>query len=106
MATIKFTLSTKGGKDNSRPELLVSFTDGTATDRVRIQSKTGLPAFRDFWSDTQQKHPITKSTKINPLDRPEVIEINEKLAKHLFMIKETCPRNNVLYNYMLWREHE
>ncbi len=80
MATIKFTLSTKGGKDNDRPELLVSFTDGTAADRVRIQSKTGLLGFRNHWSDTQQKHPVTKSTKINPLIRPEVIEINEKLA--------------------------
>ena len=80
MATIKFTLSAKGGKDNDRPELLVSFTDGTAGNRVRIQSKTGLLAFRDFWSDTQQKHPITKSTKINPFDRPEVIEVNERLA--------------------------
>jgi len=80
MATIKFTLSAKGGKDNDRPELLVSFTDGTAGNRVRIQSKTGLPAFRDYWSDTKQTHPITKSTKINPLFRPEVIEVNEKLA--------------------------
>ncbi len=80
MATIKFTLSAKGGKDNDRPELLVSFTDGTAGNRVRIQSKTGLLAFRDYWSDTQQKHPITKSTKINPLFRPEVIEVNERLA--------------------------
>ena len=80
MATIKFTLSAKGGKDNDRPELLVSFTDGTAGNRVRIQSKTGLLAFRDYWSDTKQTHPITKSTKINPLFRPEVIEVNERLA--------------------------
>lgn len=80
MATIKFIFSTKGGKDNDRPELLVSFTDGTAGNRVRIQSKTGLLAFRDHWSDTRQTHPITKSTKINPLDRPEVIEVNERLA--------------------------
>lgn len=80
MATIKFTLSAKGGKDNDRPELLVSFTDGTAGNRVRIQSKTGLFAFRDYWSDTQQKHPITKSTKIHPLYRPEAVDVNEKLA--------------------------
>lgn len=80
MATIKFTLSAKGGKDNDRPELLVSFTDGTAGNRVRIQSKTGLFAFRDHWSDTQQKHPITKSTKIHPLYRPEAVDVNEKLA--------------------------
>lgn len=87
MATIKFTLSTKGGKDNDRPELLVSFTDGTAADRVRIQSKTGLLGLRDYWPKVNGEvvpslgHiKITKATKINPLIRLEVIEINEKLA--------------------------
>ncbi len=80
MATIKFTLSVKGGKDNDRPEILVSFSDGTAGNRVRIQSKTGLLGFREYWSDTKQTHPITKFTKINPLFRPEVIELNGKLA--------------------------
>lgn len=31
---------------------------------------------------------------------------NDTLTKHLYTIKETCPRNNVLYNFMLWRSHE
>lgn len=31
-------------------------------------------------------------------------KFNKNLAKHLCAIKETCPRNNVLYNFMLWRE--
>ena len=31
---------------------------------------------------------------------------NANLRKHLAIIKETKPRNNVLYNYMLWKEHE
>lgn len=31
-------------------------------------------------------------------------KFNDALDKHLQMIKETHPRNNVLYNYMLWKE--
>lgn len=33
-----------------------------------------------------------------------VFKPNKELAKHLHIIKETQPRNNVLYNFMLWRE--
>ena len=32
-------------------------------------------------------------------------KFNDKLQKHIDMIRETCPRNNVLYNFMLWRMH-
>ena len=81
MATIKFELSKKGGKDNDRPEFQVLFSEGSPTTRyIRLRCRTGLYGFRDYWSDTKQTHPITKSTKINPLFRPEVIEVNEKLA--------------------------
>ena len=42
-----------------------------------------------------------------PDDEPlfKHFKFNKKLAQHLYMIKETKPRNNVLYNYMLWKEH-
>lgn len=80
MAKIKFLLSVKGGKTNDRPELLLSFTEGTAGQRVRIQVKTGLYGFSDYWSETKQTHPVTKSSRINPLYRAEVVEVNEKLA--------------------------
>jgi integrase len=39
-----------------------------------------LYGFREYWSNEKQTHPITKSSKINPLFRPEVIEVNERLA--------------------------
>ena len=32
-------------------------------------------------------------------------KFNDKFRQHLYTIKETCPRNNVLYNFMLWQEH-
>lgn len=81
MATIKFELSKKGGKDNDRPELQVLFSEGSPTTRyIRLRCRTGLYGFREYWSSDKQTHPITKSSKINPLFRPEVIEVNEKLA--------------------------
>ena len=27
---------------------------------------------------------------------------NDELKKHLYILKETHPRNNILYNFMLW----
>ena len=81
MATIKFELSKKGGKDNDRPEFQVLFSEGSPTTRyIRLRCRTGLYGFREYWSNEKQTHPITKSSKINPLFRPEVIEVNEKLA--------------------------
>lgn len=81
MATIKFELSKKGGKDNDRPEFQVLFSEGSpATRYIRLRCRAGLYGFREYWSSDKQTHPITKSTKINPLFRPEVIEVNEKLA--------------------------
>lgn len=42
----------------------------------------------------------------DPEDEPlfHFFKFNDAFEKHLQMIKETCPRNNVLYNFMLWRE--
>ena len=44
----------------------------------------------------------------DPNDEPlfRTFKFNANLRKHLAIIKETKPRNNVLYNYMLWKEHE
>jgi len=35
----------------------------------------------------------------------QYFKFNDKLRNHLLTIKETRPRNNVLYNFMLWKEH-
>ena len=44
----------------------------------------------------------------DPNDEPlfRTFKFNANLRKHLALIKETKPRNNVLYNYMLCKEHE
>jgi len=44
----------------------------------------------------------------DPNDQPlfKFFKFNNKLKKHLAVIRETKPRNNVLYNYILWKEHE
>lgn len=33
-------------------------------------------------------------------------KFNDNLKKHLYAMYETQPRNNVLYNYMLWKKHK
>ena len=38
-------------------------------------------------------------------DSFQFFKLNDKLRKHMETIKETCPRNNVLYNFLLWRNH-
>lgn len=73
---IRFELSKRGG---DRPEMIAFYRHGHAS--TRYQCRTGLFGFREYWSDKKQTHPITKTTKINPIFRPEVIEVNEKLAK-------------------------
>ena len=79
MATIKFELSKKGGKDNTRPEFQVLFSAGSPTTRyIRLRCRTGLYGFREYWSAYDQAHKIPKN--INPLIRPEVAEVNKKLA--------------------------
>lgn len=78
MATIKFELSKKGGKDNDRPEFQVLFSDGSPTTRyIRLRCRTGVFGFRDYWNSTKQTH----NTKlVNPLFLQEVIAVNENLS--------------------------
>ena len=79
MATIKFELSKKGGNDNDRPELQVLFSEGSpATRYIRLRCRTGLYGFRDYWDNDDQVHKIPKT--INPLIKPEVVEVNKKLG--------------------------
>ena len=75
MASVRFELSVKGGKENDRPEFQAVMRLGNPQRKIRC--RTGLYGFRDYWSDKKQTH----GTKlVNPLFRPEVIEVNEKLA--------------------------
>lgn len=45
---------------------------------------------------------------VDPNDEPlfKFFKFNSALREHLEILRETKPRNNVLYNYMLWKEHE
>ena len=36
----------------------------------------------------------------------EHFTLNKELMKHLYVLKETHPRNNILYNYMLWKSKD
>ena len=48
------------------------------------------------------------SYKQEELDEEPVFQyfkFNEKLRNHFYTIRETRPRNNVIYNFMLWKEH-
>lgn len=44
----------------------------------------------------------------DPNDEPmfRFFKFNKALQQHLAVILETQPRNNVLYNFMLWKKHE
>lgn len=59
--------------------------------------------FTDFEINNNLDYHIT-----DPNDQPLFthFKFNNNLMKHLLLIKETQPRNNVLYNYMLWKIHE
>ena len=73
MASVRFELSKK---ETDRPELRVWLRYGIP--QRRLSCRTGLYGFRDHWSDKKQTHTVKL---VNPLFRPEVIEVNEKLAK-------------------------
>ena len=75
MASVRFELSVKGGKENDRPEFQAVMRLGNPQRKIRC--RTGLYGFRDYWSDKKQTH----GTKlVNPLISAEVIEVNKKLA--------------------------
>ena len=76
MAKVKFELLKKRG---DRAEFQLLFTQGSINSSyIRVRCRTGLYGFCDYWSSDDQVHKIPKN--INPLIRPEVIEVNKKLA--------------------------
>lgn len=58
--------------------------------------------YTDFETDNNLSY-----KQVEPDDEPvfQHFKFNDKLRQHLYTIKETCPRNNVLYNFMLWTDH-
>lgn len=78
---------------NFRKQVLHEDTEQDISDRL---------SFTDFEINNNLEY-----TMEEPNDEPlfQFFKFNDKFAKHLYMLKETCPRNNVLYNFMLWRNH-
>ena len=58
--------------------------------------------YTDFEINNNLDYEIT-----DPNDEPmfRFFKLNDKLKRHLAIVRETSPRNNVLYNYILWKEH-
>lgn len=79
---------------NFRKQVLHEDIDQDISDKLN---------FTDFEMDNDLSYSVEE-----PNDEPlfHVFKFNKKFLEHLYMIRETKPRNNVLYNFMLWREHE
>ncbi len=76
MAKVKFELLKRRG---DRAEFQLLFTQGSINSSyIRARCRTGLYGFCDYWSSDDQVHKIPKN--INPLIKPEVIEVNKRLA--------------------------
>lgn len=60
------------------------------------------------YTDFEMDNNLTYSSPEDGYQEPifQFFKLNDKLKQHLAVMKETCPRNNVLYNFMLWREHK
>lgn len=94
----------------------VMYVVGSSVAKYRAKNFRKQVMHEDTEQDISEKLNYTDFEMANNLEYtiedPEDIKIfqhfkfNDKLAKHLYTIKETCPRNNVLYNFILWRTHE
>lgn len=75
MASLRFELSVKKNSGD-RPEFQAVLRFGNPQRKIRC--RTGLYGFSDYWSNDAQEHKIPKT--INPLIKPEVVEVNKKLG--------------------------
>lgn len=76
MASLRFELSVKKNSGD-RPEVQAVLRFGNPQRKIRC--RTGLYGFSDCWNYDAQKHKISKT--INPLIKPEVVEVNKKLGQ-------------------------
>ena len=78
---------------NFRNQIVHEDTSQDISDRLN---------FTDFELNNDLEYYITE-----PEDEPLFpdFKFNDNLKRHIEMIKETRPRNNVIYNYILWRSH-
>ncbi len=56
------------------------------------------------YTDFEVNHNLDYTMKDVEESPFKFFKFNDKLTEHLNMIRETKPRNNVIYNFMLWRE--
>ena len=89
--------------------------DGSSVAKYRAKNFRKQVLHEDNEQDISEKLNFTDFEINNNLDyhieEPEdepffrFFKFNKAFEKHLAVIQETQPRNNVLYNYMLWRKH-
>lgn len=91
MAKLRFELSVKKNSGD-RPEFQAVLRFGNPQRKIRC--RTGLYGFSDYWSNDTQVHKIPKA--INPLIRPEIVEVNEKLG--LLKVKVEAAADNTPNN--------
>ncbi len=75
MASLRFELSVKKNSGD-RPEFQAVLRFGNPQRKIRC--RTGLYGFSEYWNNDAQEHKIPKT--INPLIKPEVVEVNKKLG--------------------------
>jgi site-specific recombinase XerD len=75
MASLRFELSVKKNSGD-RPEFQAVLRFGNPQRKIRC--RTGLYGFSEYWNNDAQEHKIPKA--INPLIKPEVVEVNKKLG--------------------------
>lgn len=89
---------------------------GSSVAKYRSRNFRKQVIHEDTEQDISEKLNFTDFELNNNLDyelqEPEEItlfehfELNDELKKHLYILKETHPRNNILYNFMLWKIKE
>lgn len=87
---------------------------GSSVSKYRSKNFRRQAAYEDTNEDISERVNFTNFEETNNLnydiEEPEYtmyfthFKLNEDFINHLRMLKATKPKNNVLYNFMLWKE--
>lgn len=94
----------------------IMYIVGSSVAKYRAKNFRKQVLHEDTEHDISEKLNFTDFEMSNNLDyelkEPEdqplfrFFKFNDCLKRHLAVLQETQPRNNVLYNFMLWKAHE
>ena len=79
---------------NFRKQVVHEDTEYDISDRLN---------FTDFETNNDLGYTITEPEEVEYF---KTFTFNEAFKQHLNVIRETQPRNNVVYNYLIWAERE